>query len=549
MGHRSPSSLLRLAAIPVVLLYVALRAPGVHCTGLTEETAVISALTGNASFVVIGAILSQYSSQLSLADGKPRTIFVPTTNEVANQYYTYNESYRLELLAYHMIDEYINRTSMIQIREVYMYNAKPYVSQQGTNITLSSAFGGPKQDQLAVTLAVYGKGEVQTASVSIIDFFTTGVTIIQGIDTLLTPPLYPPPPPPPPNAAPPPPKNYTADIFAALSGNDNANYTIMRELVTAFATQLKLGDGSSRTIFAPSDLAWNVAALDTTNVSLIFEILSYHVVPVYLNESLIEDKVVEDSTFNVTTLQGQILTITNTSGAIFINNATLDDPNLTADGVSVVHGIDEVLLPFSKALLTPLAPVNGTAEEGKIVTTLAAAGSYATLLALVTPLITSLNLTNGENKTIFCPTNAAFTLLNLTSISSAELLSILKYHIVPEVIPYKTLITDLADSDGNASLTTQQGSKLFLTLDANNDIFIGGAPFESYNLLVDNNTVLHGIDKVLIPASLAKDVQVYTPSPPPPPSSGALGSFIRLRDNSLLFTVMLGVGLLFLLAL
>lgn len=109
------------------------------------------------------------------------------------------------------------------------------------------------------------------------------------------------------------------------------------------------------TIFVPDNAAFSAigSVLNTTNTTLLTEVLSYHVVA---GSVLYSTNIMNGS--NVTTLAGGNITLREVGGNVYVNNARVIRPNvLVANGV--VHVIDRVLNPANSTI----APNTATTEQ------------------------------------------------------------------------------------------------------------------------------------------------------------------------------------------
>ena len=149
---------------------------------------------------------------------------------------------------------------------------------------------------------------------------------------------------------------------------------------------------------------------------------------------------------------------------------------------------------------TTAAPVDTTTPvvTADIVDTAVAAGTFTTLVDLVTTAGLVDTLRSPGPFTVFAPTDAAFPSGADLDAFKADtdldtLISILTYHVVPGTI----LSTDLVDG---AMVTTVEGSNVTISL-ANgamvNDANIVTADIET------SNGVIHVIDAVLVPPAPA----------------------------------------------
>lgn len=107
---------------------------------------------------------------------------------------------------------------------------------------------------------------------------------------------------------------------------------------------------------------------------------------------------------------------------------------------------------------------------------------------------------NGlKDITVFAPTNAAFAKIADTaaSLSTAQLTSVLAYHVVAGAVAYSTGL-----KEGVTSVKTVQGQSVKVTAGPAG-VSANDAKVVTADVLVSNG-VVHVIDAVLLPASSAK---------------------------------------------
>jgi transforming growth factor-beta-induced protein len=175
----------------------------------------------------------------------------------------------------------------------------------------------------------------------------------------------------------------------------------------------------------------------------------------------------------------------NTSDGVTINGSA---SVITADvrgSNGVVHVIDEVLVPPS------IMPIVGTivapAYFNKNFTTLIAAVKAAS------PSILSTLLSSG-NKTLFAPTNDAFTAAGITTLpNQATLDAVLKYH----VINSEVISSEIPQGASNAE--TLNG-EIFISR-TSDGVFVNGNSKVISADLDATNGVVHVIDRTLMPPS------------------------------------------------
>jgi Fasciclin domain len=144
--------------------------------------------------------------------------------------------------------------------------------------------------------------------------------------------------------------------------------------------------------------------------------------------------------------------------------------------MGIVHVID--------SFLTLPANVSTTA----VAANLTSAAGALTAAELVETVDTT------PDVTIFAPNNAAFQAIGsaLGNISTADLASVLTYHVVAGTIGYSSMLT-------NTSLETVNGANLTITVN-NGTVYVNSAMVVTADVLVANG-VVHVIDNVLNPAN------------------------------------------------
>jgi uncharacterized surface protein with fasciclin (FAS1) repeats len=254
------------------------------------------------------------------------------------------------------------------------------------------------------------------------------------------------------------------------------------------------------TVFGPDNDAFAALPAGTVDTLLKPEnqanlqaILKYHVVPgKYLTSDLTDGQ-------QLTTLQGQVLTVTKKDGNTYINGALIETPDvLQSNGVADV--INTVLLPDSNPT------VGGAAmyQTKDLVTNVSAAPNLTTLVSAIKAAGLVQALQSAGPFTAFGPDNDAFaklpagTLDNLLKPENlATLQGILKYHVVAG----KYLTTDLTDGQ---QLTTLNGQKLTV-IKQNGKIQLkttsGNVATITTADVIQSNGVADVIDTVLLPAS------------------------------------------------
>jgi len=247
------------------------------------------------------------------------------------------------------------------------------------------------------------------------------------------------------------------------------------------------------TVFAPTNEAFanlpaGVLAGLLKDIPQLTKLLLYHVV---------NGKVLASDLKNgesVKTVEGENLKVTITGDTVFINQATVEVPNVMATN-GVVHIINAVLMtpaptPAPPATMNIVQLAQATTDLSTLVTAVVAANLQGTLSS-VGPF------------TVFAPTNEAFANLPAGVLAGLlkdipQLTKLLLYHVVNG----KVLASDLKNGE---SVKTVEGENLKVTI-TGDKVMINTATVKVPNVMATNG-VVHIIDAVLmIPTAL----EVYT---------------------------------------
>lgn len=252
-----------------------------------------------------------------------------------------------------------------------------------------------------------------------------------------------------------------------------------------------LDDEGPYTLFAPSDAAFDAfpdysvdQLLLKENRETLNEILKYHTLPGTIKTQDLTNGQ------SAATVQGEKVVI-NAEGTIKVNGATVSTANLEADN-GVIHIIDEVLLPLSMQKKTIAQLAIGDERLSTLVSALKKADLVKTLQS------------KGPF-TVFAPTNEAFAALpegilaSLLKPENKELLaSLLSYHVVANPLMAEDLMEGV-------ELISIQGEPFTVEL-TENGTTVGGATVISPDVSASNG-VVHVVNTVMIPPSMAKEVQ------------------------------------------
>jgi transforming growth factor-beta-induced protein len=272
---------------------------------------------------------------------------------------------------------------------------------------------------------------------------------------------------------------------------DQTNLSSLVTALTKFPDLVTTLSGTGKfTVFAPTNDAFTalLGAIGQTSINDVPEpvlksLLQYHVVT---SGTVLSTQLTAG---DVATANMENIAVTTTGGISLNGSAKV----LTADVKStngVVHIIDKVLVPASiaKFVNTVVEP----AYFNKNFTTLIAAVTAASPTILQT-------LLNSSKKTLFAPTNAAFTAAGITTLpSQATLDAVLTYHVVNGEVKAAQLPTNSVPA--NNAITTL-GGVFYLSNRGATGVFINGRTKVTATDIMADNGVVHVIDRTLMPPS------------------------------------------------
>ena len=162
----------------------------------------------------------------------------------------------------------------------------------------------------------------------------------------------------------------------------------------------------------------------------------------------------------------------------------------------------------SFAVAAPAAPSGQTASDKTIVTVASGDKRFTTLVALVKQAGLVMTLNGKGPFTVFAPTNAAFAKLKaqapdtFAAVGSdkALLKKVLTYHVLAKRVPSTAA---LAAAKQNASVKTVQGESIKLSVKSGKIVLNGSSRVVVADVKASNG-VIHAIDAVLVPPSIAK---------------------------------------------
>ena len=299
--------------------------------------------------------------------------------------------------------------------------------------------------------------------------------VIHVIDAVLTPVMIPEP------------QGSIVDI--ALSNPDLT--TLVAALQAADLVGTLADETATFTVFAPTDEAFAALGEDTiatllSDTESLTDVLLYHVVGGAAADSI-----------DATSRYGDVLTMANEDevavdireGELFINEARIIIHDIPATN-GIIHVIDAVLLPESKAGIAASRTIGDIASADPRLSTL------ATVLEAAGLVLTLADET--ATFTVFAPTDAAFAALGEDTILEllgdiTTLADILAYHVIADQTVYANTAISLNGSDvemlnGDTVSISVEGDVLYI-----NDSAVIVADISAAN------GVIHIIDTVLSP--------------------------------------------------
>lgn len=276
----------------------------------------------------------------------------------------------------------------------------------------------------------------------------------------------------------------TQNIVTLAQGNSNLS-TLVAALVKFPDLVTTLSGTGNFTVFAPTNEAFaglltaiGQSSLDDIPEDVLRDVLQYHVIASAAVKST------QLTAGPVATVGGESITVSITGGIKLNGTVNVVTADVEATN-GIVHVIDAVLVPPS------ITPIVGTivapAFFNKNFTTLIAAVKAASPTILQT-------LLNADKKTLFAPTNAAFTAAGITSLpNEATLNAVLTYH----VIGSEVFAADIAN--GSSSAATLNGN-IYLSK-GTAGVFINGTTQVTATDIAGSNGVVHVINRTLLPPS------------------------------------------------
>lgn len=202
----------------------------------------------------------------------------------------------------------------------------------------------------------------------------------------------------------------------------------------------------------------------------------------------------------------RILTLTVASAAL-LAVAACNKPADTAPAADAAATDTAAMAP---ATTDPMVGGASMSPNDTIVTNAAKASNLTTLVSAVQAAGLAETLSGTGPFTVFAPDNAAFEKIPAATRESlmapagkADLTKILTYHVVPGRLTAADLATQAQANGGTTELTTVQGAKLKVTVNADGSVTLtdaaGGTSKVTQADVLQSNGVVHVIDTVVMP--------------------------------------------------
>jgi transforming growth factor-beta-induced protein len=272
---------------------------------------------------------------------------------------------------------------------------------------------------------------------------------------------------------------------------DEPDLSFLVEALTKFPDLVSTLSGPGNfTVFAPTNDAF-AALLETVGQTSIND------VPEAVLKSLLQYHVVASGAVLSSQLTaGNVATVNTESISVVISPTILLNGSakvVTADVKTtngVVHIVDQVLVPASIAKF-----VNTIVEPAYF------NKNFTTLISAVVAASPSIleTLLSSSKKTLFAPTNDAFTAAGITTLPpQATLDAVLKYHVLNSEVKANQLPANTAPE--NNAITTL-GGVFYLSNRGSSGVFINGSTKVTATDIMAANGVVHVIDRTLMPPS------------------------------------------------
>ena len=292
------------------------------------------------------------------------------------------------------------------------------------------------------------------------------------------------------------PANLPAQTIVEIAAAE-PSLSILVEALTLYPDLVELLSApGTNTVFAPDNDAFValLGVIKQTELSDIPEdvlknVLVYHVIT---SAAIASSELVDGQTAE--TAGGEDVTVTINTDGVFISGSQVTTPDILASN-GIIHIMKAVMVPPS--ILPFVGNVLTYEYFNKDFTTLVAAIGAASSSILTT--------LQGENLTLFAPTNAAFTAAGITELPSdmATIDAILAYHLLTSVVKAADLPVTAAATP--ATVPSAGGDLYLSNRGGDAGVFINGSTqVTATDILADaaNGSVTHVINRTLIPPSM-----------------------------------------------
>jgi uncharacterized surface protein with fasciclin (FAS1) repeats len=147
--------------------------------------------------------------------------------------------------------------------------------------------------------------------------------------------------------------------------------------------------------------------------------------------------------------------------------------------------------------------VASQAQAANIVETAKSAGTFGTLLAAAQAAGLADALANGQNLTVFAPSDDAFAKLPAGTVENllkpenkAQLAAILSYHVLPRVLT----ANQIPSGPIHVRTLKQGGDRTLAVAKSGGTVTVDNATVTAANIRADNG-IIHVIDTVMLPSS------------------------------------------------
>ncbi len=425
--------------------------PGPNPNPTPTNTIVDVAIAAGSFSTLVGALESTGLDE-TLRGAGPFTVFAPTDAAFAllpaGLVASLDQQTLSSVLTYHVV------SGRVPASQVVGLNSATTVQGDAVDIAV---IGG--------TVVLDGRVQVTQTDIS------ASNGIIHVIDAVLIPGQFP---------------GSVVDALAA-----SPRFSTLAGAVGAAGLAGALGDSmGSFTVFAPSNGAFEllpdglVAGLDTATLTAV---LQYHVLGAEVGSAAAIAKAGSVDPSAATLLSGNSITLGLGGSALYIDERAqvIYTDIETANGT--IHILDSVLIP---------GPFPGNNVEA-----LSSYPRFASLVGAVAGagLAPALADGSGAGFTIFAPTNAAFAAVDLSGFSSAEIQSILEYHVLSGQVGSSTVVT-------LPSARTLEGSAI--AIDVDGGVTLNGTAEVIWVDFQTSNGIIHIIDQVITPRETIVDVAV-----------------------------------------